>query len=84
MECPHHELPRLPRPDHDGYPFLHFACCLLGKCQREYPFRLSPLLEDICNPACQDSRLSRTRSRHNEHRSVHTADSMLLLTVQPL
>ena len=85
MECTHIQSPRPSFPYHQSNPFLHLRSCLLRKGQRQNSRRINTLRrKDIGNPACQNSCLSRSRTRYYQHRSVHTTDSSHLLAVQPL
>ena len=84
VESTHAEPPRPLFSHHQGDSLLHFRSSLLRKSQSQDLSRIASFFKNIRNPACQHPGLSRSRTRHYQHRSVNTTYSAFLLAVQSL
>ena len=64
------------------YTFLHLACCLVGKSQRQNIPRLIALLQEISYLIGQHARLARTSTSYHQLRPVTIFHSSALTIVQ--
>ena len=83
VEGPHNHTAGSLAADQQRNPLFHLFCCLLGKSQRQDPRRVHAHCQDISNPAGKYFGFTRARTRHDQHRAVHTFYRFTLPGIQP-